>query len=248
MSDALVLLDFDGTLAETETVGYANLVEAIEVVSGRTWPDLAATLRCFHGRTLPDYHGELLRVLGLTPDALALDALMARHVETLYPRFRAATPPAPYLAQGLTQLAHKARLEIATNSDPPRTEAAIAGMEALAPGLAAVLQQCITRINSARIPKPDPQVYMDAITAHGLPSRVVIVEDSASGLAAAAAAREAVGMPVYIVAYTGLHPTPIAHAQALAGLSLADRVIPDRDWRQVAAAVTAALDCALTES
>lgn len=240
----LVLLDFDGTLAATEPIGYANLTAVMAEMTGLDPAMIHPEVMRHHGRTLPTYHSELLDVLGVSETQMPLQALLARHNERLFPRFRAGVPPAAYLAEGLTRLAARAELRLATNSEADRVEAAIAGMDQAQPGLAKTLAHCLSALHSARRSKPDPEVYLTAMDSAGATGPVVMVEDSATGLRAAheAKGQRAPSGPTLILGVAGLHEQPQAQGAALAAMGLADQIIIEDDWRLVASTILQWLD------
>ncbi len=240
----LVLLDFDGTLAATEPIGYANLTAVMAEMTGLDPAVIHPQLMRHHGRTLPTYHHELLEVLGVSAAQMPLQELLDRHNQRLFPRFRAGVPPAAHLAEGLTRLATRAELRLATNSEADRVEAAVTGMDEAQPGLAKTLEQCLSALHSARRSKPDPEVYLTAMESAGATGPVVMVEDSSTGLRAAHEAkrqRQPAG-PTLILGVAGLHGEPQAHGAALAALGLADQIIIEDDWRLVATTILQWLD------
>jgi len=197
-----LLLDFDGTIAETEKFGHRVAYNSAfaELELGWAWDE--------------ELYGELLAVAGgrerlrhyLTQyrpaelDAALQSDLIGRIYKTKVKHFAEAAPRLP-LRPGIVRLlteAHAAGVKIAV-----ATTGAEAGVEALlagTPGLRGLFS-VVAGHESAERKKPAPDIYLWAIKALGLdPAACVAIEDSNVGLRAATAA----GLPtiVTVSAYT----------------------------------------------
>jgi len=215
----LWLIDFDGTLADTEPMGIRNLAE---LAAGYAGTDLSAMQVFLHqqqGRVMAQYHAALCAEFGLDPEVITLDRLRHEHRRSLAARFRAGVAAAPAMIATLQRLRDRGdRLRICTNSDAERVEAAIDGLDG-----GRALRRLVHGAHYATRWKPDPQVYFEGqqierALVGGDPGRIVIVEDSLTGLASACAFRTAVQnrVPTRVIGYAGLHATPEAQRDLLA--------------------------------
>ncbi len=197
-----LLLDFDGTIAETEKFGHRVAYNSAFTELGLGW-DWDETL---YGKLLAVAGGrERLRhyLAQYRPAELeaALDSdLIGRIYQIKVKHFAAAAPRLP-LRPGIVRLlteAHAAGIKLAV-----ATTGAEAGVEALlasTPGLRGLFS-VVAGHESAERKKPAPDIYLWAIKALGLePAQCVAIEDSHVGLGAATAA----GLPtiVTVSAYT----------------------------------------------
>lgn len=194
MTTAL-LLDFDGTLLDSETCHLQSWEEAY-AAHGHVL-DRAAWVAGVGGHGLgPDPHAGLVALVGEAFDA---DGRRARELELVH---------ALEVREGVAQLftaAERTGCRLAVVSSSPRRW--VAGhLERL--GLLDRLETVVTREDAPRA-KPAPDLYLEALRRLGAP-RAVAVEDSANGAAAARAA----GLPVLAV------PGPVTAGQDLAHADL----------------------------
>jgi HAD superfamily hydrolase (TIGR01509 family) len=171
-----VILDFDGTLADTETM----------------WPEIwGETARC-HGREIPpevlaETPGRPNRfiVVDLFPDlppesrqAILDDANAAGKARIL-----AGLRPVPGAAEFLAWARGRFRLALATNSNRRYVDELTARL-----GWTGLFDPVVCGDGAFR-PKPEPDIYLETLRLLTLPaSRCVVVEDSLVGVRAARAA------------------------------------------------------------
>jgi HAD superfamily hydrolase (TIGR01509 family) len=180
--------DVDGTLAETELEGHRVAYNQALAEAGLPWRwDRAGYLKDL---ALAGGRERMARFLtdleGSPPSELLLDALMVAKKRHYAELMRSGSIP---LREGVARLigaAAAAGLDqiIVTTSSRASVEALMAGSLA---GLAGAFRGWISGDDVNR-KKPDPQGYLQALALAGEgldPRRVVVVEDSAQGLAAA---------------------------------------------------------------
>ena len=172
----LVLFDLDGVLVDSEPLSAAALIAELATCGiavtearvrreflGRSFVRVAEGLRASHGDRLPDdFEG--------------------RYRARLFAAFEAGLRPTPGVAAMLDRLAVPAR--VATSSTPARAAKALA-----LTGLAARFAGRVHTASEVARGKPAPDLFLRAAAAGGAaPGRCLVIEDSAPGLAAAAAA------------------------------------------------------------
>jgi HAD superfamily hydrolase (TIGR01509 family) len=184
-----VLWDMDGTLIDSEPNALSALRRALEtegIVSD------ASLLNSFIGVSADDIYHILVRDHGLRVDATTWEKTKHTNYLELLPDV-SAFPEALELwwelhARGVPQA-------IVTNSDRIITDANLRHIGLSLPGL-----RTITR-NDVVCGKPNPEPYLRAGQLLGLtPSNCLVIEDSASGLAAGLAA----GMKTALVPHSGI--------------------------------------------
>lgn len=189
-----ILWDVDGTLAETELEGHRLAFNAAFADHGLPWRWDTATylplLRIGGGRER--LAAWLERAEGVPPDAALLERLVASKKRHYGERLRAGLPLRPGVVR-LIEAAAAAGLRqlIVTTSSRAAVEALLDA--SLAPQ-ARHFSGWICG-DDVRRKKPDPEGYRLALGRLALEaSRVLVVEDSPPGLAAAAAA----GLPALV--------------------------------------------------
>lgn len=186
-----LLLDFDGTLLDSETCHLQSWEEHY-AVHGHVL-DRVAWIAGVGGHGLgPDPHAGLTALVG---DAFDPAARRAREMELVH-----ALPPRDGVAE-LLQAAREAGCRLAVVSSSPR-DWVVPHLDRL--GLLGPLETVVTREDAPRT-KPAPDLYLEALARLGTDDAVA-VEDSANGVAAAQAA----GLRVVAV------PGPVTAAQDLA--------------------------------
>jgi HAD superfamily hydrolase (TIGR01509 family) len=171
-----VLFDCDGTLLLTADLHFEAMAEAARR-QGLTMPrDWYMALTGLGRR---DTYLQLVQDFGGTPDLERLISESVALTVALAPR-AVANPPVARLAGAL---AGRMPVAVVTNS-----EAVIARAFLRAAGLLALFDTVVTVEDAAR-PKPAPDLYLTAAARLAVqPDRCLVLEDSAQGLAAGAAA------------------------------------------------------------
>lgn len=199
MSDRLLIFDFDGVIADSETVSNAVLADeltalgmpttiddALRLYMGKRWVDCVAAIEAHWDRSLPtDFH--------------------ARCAEGVRVRHDAEILPVPGVAGYLDTLGQRQRC-VASSSSPDwlRTNLSRFGLQ----------HHFGDKLFSAAVHvtrgKPHPDLFLYAATEMAaMPSRALVIEDSATGVKAGVAA----GMTV-IGMCAGSHIRP-GHADNL---------------------------------
>jgi HAD superfamily hydrolase (TIGR01509 family) len=203
MDPAAIVFDLDGVLVDSEQV-WDDVRRDLVAARGGRWRDEAT--RAMQGMSTPEWSAYLAGSLG-TPGTA--EELAEAVIAAMADRYRAAVPLLPGAVDAVTALAGRWPLAVASSSPPALIEAVLA---------AARVADCFRAVvSSEEVPrgKPAPDVYLAAADRLGAdPTRCVAIEDSASGLRAAAAA----GMTV--VAVPNPHFPPPADALALAAATV----------------------------
>ena len=198
MDPAAIVFDLDGVLVDSEQV-WDDVRRAVVAERGGRWTDAATT--AMQGMSTPEW-ARYLTTLGAagSPDELAAAVIAA-----MADRYRSHVPLLPGAVEAVTALSEWWPLGVASSSPPE-----LIGVVLAAAGLTARFR---VTVSSEEVPrgKPAPDVYLAAATKLGAePAMCVAVEDSASGLRAAAAAG------TVLVAVPNPHFPPPPDALALA--------------------------------
>ncbi len=173
-----VLFDCDGVLADSETL--ANRIVAEELTALGWVLDAHAAQREFLGLSLPDMTPLIEARVGALPPGwgAALSERIARAME-------AGVQPMPGAGDALRGVA-AAGLPMAVCSNSARAEL---GMKMRVLGFEAFFEGRIFSFQDVPRPKPAPDLYTAAARACGVqPADCLVVEDSATGVAAGLAA------------------------------------------------------------
>lgn len=224
-----VAWDMDGVPADSEVVAMPLAVAAAAdfvqqqksglVIDQKTRDGFVQTTM---GKTITEIGDFVGETYGVKMPKDLQDVVTARTIKTL----AAECKPTPGALETMRHFKDEGVSQwIATSSAPDRVVATIA-----ATGIGKILPQQEWDWFSAKVTKPDPEVYQRSIATRGFkPEEVMAVEDSPTGVRAAKAA--GVG---YLVGYVGGSHIPEAnkesHAQKLLALG-ADVVV--RDLREV---------------
>jgi HAD superfamily hydrolase (TIGR01509 family) len=173
-----VIFDMDGVVVDSEPLSMAVIAEVIAEHGGQVDPALLAGLTGVN----------LMEVLSVTAahSGCSLDtrALHRSYQQRYLPRLRAGAAATPGLARLIAGLASAGvAIGLASSSSLAEIEVVVHALR-LGPVLAAVASA-----DEVARPKPAPDVYRLAVSRLGAgPERVVAIEDSATGMAAARAA------------------------------------------------------------
>ena len=207
MPDA-VILDVDGTLLDSEQ-RWQEAKRALVRESGGHWLQDAPTAML--GMSSPEWSAYVRDELAVPMDADAINRDVVRRMEDGY---RRQLPLLEGAGTAVRALAGRWPLGLASSSNREVIDLVLE--------LAGFADAFAVTVSSEEVEhgKPSPDVYLTAARRLGAdPARCVAVEDSDSGLRAAAAA----GVPV--IAVPNPHYPPGAESLALAGATV--RVIGD---------------------
>ena len=173
MIDAVVF-DLDGLLLDTEQVWDAVREELTRERGGR-WHDRAQA--DMMGMSSTEWSRYMHDTLGLSEPPEELNRLV---VERMQERYRDGLPLIDGAVDAVRRLAGRWPLGLASSSNRPLIDRAIAEM-----GVADLFRATVSSEEVAR-GKPAPDVYVEAARRlYVAPERVAAVEDSASGIRAA---------------------------------------------------------------
>jgi HAD superfamily hydrolase (TIGR01509 family) len=190
---AAVVFDMDGVLVDTEQVWDAVREQLVRERGGRWMPEAHTAMM---GMSSPEWSRYLAEALGvpMTPEAINREV-----VERLAARYRADLPLVDGAVEVVRALAGRWPLGLASSSNRP-----VIDLVLRLAGLADCFRATVSSEEVTR-GKPAPDVYLEAAARLGVaPAACVAVEDSASGLRAAAAA----GMRVVAVPNRASPPPP----------------------------------------
>lgn len=214
---AAVVFDLDGVILQTEEV-WDEVRGRYVVERGGRYDEQAQ--RAMMGMSAPEWSRYLAEELGVpgTPEEISADI-----VELMQARYRQELPLIPGAREAVERLAARWALGLASSSNRPLIDAALA-----LSGLDRFFAATVSSEEVAR-GKPAPDVYLEAARRLGLAAeRCAAVEDSHSGIRSAKSA----GMRVVAIPNRSFPPDPEA-------LGLADLVlesISDLDVDTVVAA------------
>ena len=172
---ALVIFDCDGVLVDSEAISGEVLIGALAEVGVAV--DFAHVRRHFIGRSFPTVAASLRAGGHALPDGFE-----ATYRARVLAAFEARLRPTPGVADFVSRLRVPAC--VATSSSPPR----LARTLALA-GLAAAFGPRRFTASEVARGKPAPDLFLHAAACMGAaPEGCLVIEDSAPGLEAAAAA------------------------------------------------------------
>jgi HAD superfamily hydrolase (TIGR01509 family) len=199
-----VIFDLDGVLLDSEPL-WDDARRGLVEETGGSWRDDAT--RAMMGMSSLEWSRYMREELGVPMSAEAISAAVLERVERLY---RERLPLIPGARQAVTSLAARWPLALASSANR--------SIIALALELADLSDCFRALVSSEEVArgKPAPDVYLEAARRISRePSSCVAVEDSSSGLRAAAAA----GMWVIAIPNAAFPPEAAA-------LALADVVLP----------------------
>ena len=172
---ALVIFDCDGVLVDSEAISGEVLIEGLAEIGVAV--DFAHVRRHFIGRSFPSVAASLREGGHALPEGFE-----ARYRARVLAAFETRLRPTPGIAALLARLRVPAC--VATSSSPPR----LARTLALAGLTQAFGPRAYTASEVAR-GKPAPDLFLHAAASMGAaPGDCLVIEDSAPGLEAAAAA------------------------------------------------------------
>jgi len=195
----LVIFDCNGVLVDSESIASAVLAEAFASVGLAMTPAFVA--RRFHGRRAADIFATVEAATGKKlPSDFAADV-----AEQTLRRVRADLRPVPHAIRALTWVRGPKAAASSSPLDRIRTSLDITGL------LGFFAQRLFSACDMPR-GKPAPDLFLHAAAHEGFePKKCIVVEDSAVGVSAAAAAGM---MPI---GFVGGSDTPGRLARELAG-------------------------------
>lgn len=211
MPDA-VIFDLDGVLVDSEPL-WNGAKEALVRETGGRWRDEAPTRMM--GMSSPEWAAYLRDDLGVPMDAAEISRDVVRRMEDGY---REELPLLPGASESVRALAERWPLGLASSANREVIDLVLE--------LADFGDAFRVTVSSEEVErgKPAPDVYLAAARRLGVePASCVAIEDSSSGLRAAAAA----GMTVIAVPNPHYPPAPEALALASAAVATVGEVSPE---------------------
>ena len=211
MPDA-VIFDLDGVLVDSEQ-RWNGAKEALVRETGGRWLEEAPTRMM--GMSSPEWSVYLRDDLGVAMEAAEINREVVRRMEEGY---REELPLLPGASQAVRALAGRWPLGLASSANREVIDLVLE--------LAGFGDAFRVTVSSEEVErgKPAPDVYLAAARGLGVePARCVAIEDSSSGLRAAAAA----GMTVIAVPNPHYPPAPDALALASAAVATVGEVTPE---------------------
>jgi beta-phosphoglucomutase-like phosphatase (HAD superfamily) len=186
----LVIFDCNGVLVDSETIVASVLAEALRRVG--LWVTPETVMRSFHGRRPADVFAAIETAAGIT---LPSDFAISVAAETLR-RLRSELRVVAHAAHALSWI--RGPKAVASSSTPDRIRLSLE-----VTGLLRYFEPRLYSASHVRNGKPAPDLYLLAAKRNEIePASCVVVEDSAAGIGAAAAAGM---MPI---GFVGASPTP----------------------------------------
>ena len=211
MPDA-VIFDLDGVLMDSEQ-RWNEAKEALVRETGGRWLEDAP--RTMMGMSSPEWSAYLRDELAVPMDAGAINREIVRRMQDGY---RSELPLLPGAGEAVRALAERWPLGLASSANREVIDLVLE--------LAGFGDAFRVTVSSEEVErgKPAPDVYLKAARELGAaPARCVAVEDSSSGLRAAAAAR----MTVIAVPNPHYPPDPEALALAAATVGVVGEITPE---------------------
>ena len=211
MPDA-VIFDLDGVLVDSEQ-RWNGAKEALVRETGGRWLEEAPTRMM--GMSSPEWAAYLHDDLGVPMEAVEINREVVRRMEEGY---REELPLLPGAAEAVRALAERWPLGLASSANREVIDLVLE--------LAGFGDAFRVTVSSEEVErgKPAPDVYLAAARGLGVePAGCVAIEDSSSGLRAAAAA----GMTVIAVPNPHYPPAPDALALASAAVATVGEVTPE---------------------
>ena len=211
MPDA-VIFDLDGVLVDSEQ-RWNGAKEALVRETGGRWLEEAPTRMM--GMSSPEWSVYLRDDLGVAMEAAEINREVVRRMEEGY---REELPLLPGASEAVRALAGRWPLGLASSANREVIDLVLE--------LAGFGDAFRVTVSSEEVErgKPAPDVYLAAARGLGVePARCVAIEDSSSGLRAAAAA----GMTVIAVPNPHYPPAPDALALASAAVATVGEVTPE---------------------
>jgi HAD superfamily hydrolase (TIGR01509 family) len=211
MIDA-VIFDLDGVLVDSEALWDQSRREVVGETGGRWLPDATDAML---GMSSTEWSAFLHDRLGVPlPPGEISDTV----VERVLAHYRERLPLVPGAVPAVKRMAARATLGLASSSNRPVIDAALA--------LAELDQLFTVTVSSEEVArgKPAPDVYLDAARRMGVsPSACAVIEDSANGIRSGLAA----GMTVIAIPNPHFAPPPELLESAAAVLSSIDDLTPE---------------------
>jgi len=205
-----VIFDLDGVLVDSEQIWNGVKEQLVRETGGR-WRDEAP--HTMMGMSSPEWSVYLRDDLGVPMEAADISREVVRRMDDGY---RRALPLLPGVSDAVRALAARWPLALASSANRELIDLVLE----LA-GFADAFRMTVSSEEVAR-GKPAPDVYLAAAGLGVDPARCVAIEDSSSGLRAAAAA----GMKVIAIPNPHYAPDPDALALAAAAVPVVGDVTP----------------------
>ena len=206
-----VIFDLDGVLVDSEQTWNGVKEQLVRETGGR-WRDEAP--HTMMGMSSPEWSVYLRDDLGVPMEAAAISREVVRRMDDGY---RRALPLLPGASDAVRALAARWPLALASSANRELIDLVLE--------LAGFADAFRVTVSSEEVVsgKPAPDVYLAAADGLGVdPTRCVAIEDSSSGLRAAAAA----GMKVIAIPNPHYAPDPEALALAAAAVPVVGDITP----------------------
>lgn len=175
--DCLLIFDFDGVVADSEVVANAVLAAAVSELGVPT--TLEDSYARYMGKRFPDVLAAVEADIGRPLPARFAQDFQARTLEAL----RRELTPVAGARDYIEAFAHLPKC-IASSSSPDRIEACLEVLD-----LTSVFGSRVYSASQVARGKPHPDIFLHAADRmEASPSRSIVIEDSASGVAAGVAA------------------------------------------------------------
>jgi HAD superfamily hydrolase (TIGR01509 family) len=208
---AAVIFDLDGVLIDSESLWDRSRRELVQEVR-RPWPPGAT--EAMMGMNSREWSGYLHDALGVP---IAPEEINERVVQRLLAHYRQHLPLVPGAADAVRRMAEHWPLGLASSSNRAVIDAVL--------DLAGLSQFFAVTVSSEEVGrgKPAPDVYLEAARKlSAVPSACAVIEDSANGIRAGAAA----GMIVFAIPNHEFPPPPDALALARDVLASISELMP----------------------
>ena len=174
---ALLLFDFDGTIADTTPLHAAAFTQTLAPLG------VSVDYSAIAGMKTRDALEECLKRAGLELDNVARDVLIARKQEIVRTRIESGLLPLPGVVEFLRWAREGHRLGMVTSGSRTTVELSMRVL-----GFDGWFDPMVTADDATRS-KPDPQGYLMALKIAGVPAEhAVVFEDSDAGISAARSA------------------------------------------------------------
>jgi HAD superfamily hydrolase (TIGR01509 family) len=196
---AAVVFDLDGVLIESELI-WTRVREQVTRENGGTWTEEAPER--MSGLSSIEWATYMRDELGVTMEPDEISDAVVEHLQT---EFRRELPLFPGARDAVGALAARWPLALASSANRPLIDLVLE--------LADIGEHFQATVSSEEVPrgKPEPDVYLEAAKRLDVPpGSCVAIEDSSSGIRAAAGA----GMKVIAIPNTDLPPDPAVVALA----------------------------------
>jgi len=171
-----IIFDFDGVIADSEVLANTVLAEIVSELGVPT--TVEDSYRIYMGKRFPEVIAAVEKTVGR-----ALPLFGAQYQERTLQRFRVALAPIEGVREFIARFADLS-LCIASSSSPDRLAVCLEVLD-----MTALFQGRVFSASNVARGKPQPDIFLHAAAKIGVsPRECIVIEDSASGVAAGRAA------------------------------------------------------------